>query len=149
MLKQVNYTHRLIELYYYYTFLLKINNNFFFINKTTNANFLFLNLKFFFTLKNKFTFKKINKYLNFNINYKFNTFNDFKNNDNKIINNTNISVLTKKNTKLTFNFFNLFFLFNCSLFNSTFKPHFNFKIFYIYNFSNKIILIDSSKFLIR
>ena len=56
---------------------------------------------------------------------------------------------SKKNSIVQYKLFDLFFLFNYSLFNSNFKSHFHFKFFYLYTNSNKIIIIDSTKFLFR
>jgi hypothetical protein len=56
---------------------------------------------------------------------------------------------SKKNLNTNYSLFNLFFLFNSSMFNSYFKAHHSINLFYVYSFSNKLILIDPVKFLIR
>ena len=55
--------------------------------------------------------------------------------DNQIFNDDIVSKIFfyKKNTNNSYKIFNLFFLFNFSLFNSYFKVHHNFNLFYIYS----------------
>ncbi len=90
--------------------------------------------------------KKINSFLNLNINYKIN---------NTQINNFLINNKTFKNYQffniknLNNKFFSLFFLFNYSFFNTYFRSNFLNNFFYINHFKNKIIIIDSSKFILR
>jgi hypothetical protein len=99
-----------------------------------------------FFLNKKINFKSINKYLNFKINFKIEKLDEKNFYDNKVVQKFYYS---KKNKKTEYKFFNLFFMFNYSLFNSDFKPHYNSKFFYISNFSDKIIILDCTKFLIR
>ena len=86
------------------------------------------------------------KYFNNDIIFKLNIL------DNQIFNDDIVSknfFFYKKNTNNNYKVFNLFFLFNFSLFNSYFKVHHNFNLFYIYSYSNKLILIDPIKFFNR
>jgi hypothetical protein len=86
------------------------------------------------------------KYFNNDIIFKLNIL------DNQIFNDDIVSknfFFYKKNTNNNYKIFNLFFLFNFSLFNSYFKVHHNFNLFYIYSYSNKLILIDPIKFFNR
>lgn len=152
LVKKIN-TNQALEIYYYYCYFFKFFNIFFLKNKNLILNFFIFNLKFFYFFKNNKqilninnNFKQINKYLNFNVNHKFNKFDELEFTDNKVIKKFHFSV---KKINLEYKLFNLFFLFNYSLFNSNFKFHYNFKIFYIYNYSNKIVLLDSTKFLSR
>lgn len=135
----------MIELSYWYFFFSKFYN-FILIKNNLNSKLLILLFEQNFFLNKKITFKSINKYLNFKINFKINTINEKTFNDDKIIKKFYYS---KKNSKIEYKFFNLFFIFNYSLFNSDFKPHYNSKFFYISNFSDKIIILDCTKFLIR
>lgn len=143
----------ILEFYYYYLYLIN-QFNFFFLKNNQNIVLISkFNFKFFHFFKinhnliNKnITFKSINKYLNFKINYKFNSFNVIRCDENSI---NKSFFYSKKNSIVQYKLFNLFFLFNYSLFNSNFKSHFNFKFFYLYTNSNKIIIIDSTKFLFR
>ena len=102
-------------------------------------------------LQNKLTYnhflnKKINNFLNTNINYKINNFSsNFLFIKNKSIKKFNIFNIKKINYK----FFNLFFLFNYSFFNTNFKSNFINNFFYVNHLKNKIIIVDSSKFVLR
>jgi hypothetical protein len=105
---------------------------------------------------NTFIYKNNNKYLNTKINFKFNNLklNEFKEKNifKKIIfsnNKSNVISTSNINNISVYRLFNLFFLFNFSMFNSYFKPHHNFNLYYVYSFSNKILLIDPVKFLFR
>ncbi len=139
---QKNYLN-LFEVYYFFYFLLKFYN----LNliKINYLNLVLLK-KINKTYLSNLTYRNINKYLNMRINFKFNNFNEIK-----ILDNFSLKkfFFLKKNINTNYNLFNLFFLFNCSLFNSYFKPHHNINLFYVYSFSNKLILIDPVKFLIR
>lgn len=95
---------------------------------------------------NRIIYKNKIKYLNIDINFKLNNFTD------KIFLDNFTSkkfFFFKKNTNNSYKIFNLFFLFNFSLFNSYFKVHHSFNLFYIYSFSNKLIIIDPIKFFNR
>jgi hypothetical protein len=117
-------------------------NNFFFLK-----NFSFFNI----IIKNSFKLNQFkilnnNNLLNINNNYKFNF---FKSN---LISNSSISLkpfLTRKNNSNLKNFFTLIFILNLSLYNSKFKPNFNFKLFYISENSKNLLIIDSTKFINR
>ena len=105
---------------------------------------------------NTFIYKNNNKYLNTKINFKFNNLklNEFKEKNifKKIIfsnNKSNVISTSNINNISVYKLFNLFFLFNFSMFNSYFKSHHNFNLYYVYSFSNKILLIDPVKFLFR
>ncbi len=144
----------IFEFYYFYLFLIKHFNFLFLINKIKMFNFnnLLINSKFFFFLNyNLINFKNlinynVNKFLNFSINSKYNKFTTNLFNDNKSLKSFIFS--PKKNT-IEYKLFSLYFLFNYSLFNNNFKPHANIKMFSTYNYSNKLLIFDSSKFLIR
>ena len=89
-----------------------------------------------------FNNKDIYKYFNININKKINSNSNFKNliySDNGVI---KLS-LPKKNKIVENKLFNLFFLFNYSLFYKQLVPNANYALFYIKNLSNQIILIDA------
>ncbi len=146
-------TTNLNDFYYYLKYLLKFFN-FFFLKNTINFNIFFIFKLNLITLKQKKInnlnkFKNNNKYLlnfsNYSINSKLN------NPSSLIFTNQNIAkfFFSKKNNFIKNNFFNLFFLFNYSFFNSYFKPHANLKFFYLYTNSKKLIIIDSIKFLKR
>lgn len=141
---------------YYYFNLFNYFNFIFFKNKIFFFNFKVLINKINYLKKNqnsiffKFNnFKKINKYLNININYKLispKIFQSFNYTNKSLVNNF---FFYKKNSTLNFNFFNLFFLFNYSMYNSSFVFNANFNLFYLYNSSKKLIIINSTKFLNR
>jgi len=52
-------------------------------------------------------------------------------------------------SRILLKLFNLFFLFNYTLFDDKSKPHGNYKLFYIKDFSNKIVILDTPIFLAR
>lgn len=62
---------------------------------------------------------------------------------------TNKIIFNSKNTFINDKLINLYFLFNYSLFNSNFGTNSTLKLFSIHNYNNKLILFDSSKFLLR
>lgn len=95
---------------------------------------------------NNLIYKNITKYINVKVNFKFNNFKEFSNLSNLSLKKF---FFLKKNKKTNFSLFNLFFLFNFSIFNSHFKTHHTFNFFCLYSFSNKLILIDPNKFLTR
>jgi len=129
-----------LELNYYFFFILKnfpiyYNKNFFYIKYLLNS----------FKINN---FNK--KLLNVHNNYKLNcVFESFK--TNLIENNTKPVKfnVTKINSNSVFKFFNLIFLFNLSMFNTIFRFNHNFKLFYLYETSKQLIIIDSKKFINR
>lgn len=153
MIAKKNQISNVLEIYYYYHYFVKYFLFFFLKNKNIISVFSFFNLKILFLLKNinkilliNHNAKHINKYLNFNIHHKFNKFDLHQVNDHQPVKKFFFS---EKNSIIEYKLFNLFFLFNYSLFNSNFKFNYNFKIFYIYNYSNKIVILDSTKFLLR
>lgn len=135
------------EYYYYYFFLLKlfslhilsINSTIFKkFSKISNFFYLYFNIKKKnFVLKNFFdkSFKykvETTSVISFNLNQK-------KNSLNKI-----------NNLPLTyFKLFNLFFLFNYSIFNTKFRHNFRFNFLMVKEFKKKIILININKFFSR
>ena len=131
------------EVYYFFYFLLKFYNlNLVKINylnllllKKINKNYL-----------NTLSYKNINKYLSIKISFRFNNLNEIKALDNFSVKKF---FFLRKNTNINYSLFNLFFLFNYSMFNSYFKAHHGINLFYVYSFSNKLILIDPVKFLTR
>lgn len=139
---------KMYEIYYYYLYL--------FINfKISYTYFYMSNFKYF--IKNLFNntnandFLKNNqfvKYSNLNINYKINVTNNKYNHDRFSKHNSNI-IFCEKYIKSYDKLFSLFFLLNYSLFNSNFKYHHNFKFFYVYNYSNQLIIINYKKFISR
>lgn len=137
-----NYTH-IFEIFYFFYFLLKFYNLNFFKNNYSNFYLLKKINQLYF---NKLIYKNTNKYLNIKINFKFINLKELKISDEFSLKKIFFS---NKNTNTYHNLLNLFFLFNYSLFNSYFKVHHNFNLFYVYSFSNKLILIDPVKFLIR
>lgn len=131
------------EFYYFFYFLLKFYN----------LNFIKSNYSIFFLLKkiNKYYFNKIiyknnTKYLNIKINFNFNNFKKLNSLDNFSLKKF---FLFKKNTNSSYVLFNLFFLFNYSMFNSHFKAHHAINLFCVYSFSNKLLIVDPVKFLSR
>lgn len=134
----------MFEIIYFYKFLIKFYN--FLLYKNLN-NFLYFYKIFNLTDQIKYIFfynKKLSSYLNTKINYKINNLN-FKllNNDKKISKNFFIN---KNNTNFNKKFFNLFFLFTYSMYNSYFKVNNVNTFFYLKNVKNKIIIIDLKKF---
>ena len=128
------------ELSYYFFFILKTFPIYY------NKNFLYI--KYFL---NSFRTNNFNKKLfNTNNNYKLNyVFESFKSN---LIENNLKPVkfnLNKINSNSIFKFFNLIFLFNLSMFNTIFRFNHNFKLFYLYETSKQLIIIDSKKFINR
>lgn len=148
MISQNSKYYLLTELYYYYIFLIK---NFSMFINISKFNFNKIVIKYNLIFKNISTLQiknssHINKYLNYKINQKIN-YNEIPVlHENKTLHKF---IFTKKNLKHEYKFFNIYFLFNYSLFNSNFKIHPNFKLFYVNNSSNKIILVDSTKFVLR
>lgn len=128
------------ELNYYFFFILK--------NFPTYYHKNFLYIKYFL---NSFRLIDLNKkisntYNNYKLNY---TFESFKSN---LIENSNKPIkfnLNKIKTNSVFKFFNLIFLFNLSMFNTIFRFNHNFKLFYLYETSKQLIIIDSKKFINR
>ena len=127
--------NNLLEIYYYYNYfntLFNLTNNF-------NFNFYFKKLIISFYFINKTNIK-----INFFDKIKF--YNKIKTNKlifvNKIILNENNSFFTKK-------IIHLFFLFNYSMFNCNFNLNSNLKLFSIQNYNNKLIIFDTSKFIVR
>lgn len=144
----------IFEIYYFYLFLVKYFNFIYLTNKIKifNSNVNLFNLKIFIFLKcNAFSFKNLitkntNKFLNFSINLKYNKFTTNLFFDDK---NPKIFFFNLKKNSIEYKLFNLYFLFNYSLFNSNFKLHANIQMFAARNYSNKLLIFDSSKFLIR
>lgn len=153
MVKKKTINNNITELYYYNFYCLKIFNIFFYYRTDAYCVKFFIILKKFEYFKsiNKFNFqifntKNINKYLSLNINKKFSPVYQISTN---VENNFGITPLLQnknKNKFLETKFFNLFFLFNYSLFNKQFKPNANFDLFYIKKIKNEIILINTKKF---
>lgn len=141
-----------LELYYYYCFLLKISN--FFINYKNLNNFFKIFTLMSYSKKNKnlphflntLNSPLINKYLNYNIKHKIEIKDKFKYSDQRPILNF---YYTKNNKSLDLKLFNLFYLFNYSLFNNQFKSNYNFRLFYIRDYSDNIAILDMAMFLAR
>lgn len=142
------------EIFYFYLFLIKYFNFIFLINKikaSLNSFTLFKYKFFFFTKFNFINFKNlfnndINKFFNYSINIKYNKFKIKLFSDNKSLKTVNF---LSKQTNIEYKLFTLYFAFNYSLFNSNFKVHTNIQMFSSYNYSNKLLIFDPSKFLIR
>ncbi len=130
------------EIYYFYIFLF----NFFFILSLNNIYIFTFIKKYLYINLNFILFKKINKSLNSNISYHILNFKEVKFNNTPFFKNINY---LKKNNLTIFKFINLFFLFNFSLFNNNFKVNHNFNLFFVYSFSNKVIILDPIKFTLR
>ncbi len=91
-------------------------------------------------------FKNNNKYSNIKISFNFNNIKKKKFSDSLF---SKKFFFQKNNNKLSYTFFNLFFLFNYSMFNSNFKAHHSMNLFCVYSFSNKLLILDPVKFLLR
>lgn len=158
MTQYFNPINKLILEFYFYLFFLNKYFQFFFylqqffytnkINKINTMLVYFFNSNFpqvNYFLNNK---KIFNKYNVLKLNFSFS-------NVSKILFNpdfTNQNIghrLLKKNDVVKYKLFNLFFLFNYSMFNSQFRYFHEFNFFFISNQKNKIIVINSSKFLSR
>ena len=142
LLTSKNSQNSLLEIYYYFLFLKNFNKSFF-----SKSNSVFINNLFFFFLKKKnflITTHKSNIKSNFFDKTKF-----FNNTKNLQLVFTNKIVFNSKNTFINDKLINLYFLFNYSLFNSNFGTNSTLKLFSIHNYNNKLILFDSSKFLLR
>lgn len=134
-----------LKFFNFFSLLVKNFNNIFLLFCFKVKNYLSMPIKKEFFIFNK-NYLKFHKYLNIDTNFKLNNRSFIEINENIEITKRNFS---KKNDKFLFKIFNLLFLFNYSLFNSCFKIHQNFKLLYAYNFKNKLIIINSAKFLFR
>ncbi len=135
-----------IQIFYFYKFLFQFYNFIFYKNST---NFIYtiklINLTNKLT-SNHFVNKKINYFLNTNVNYKVNSICP----NSLFIKDKSIKKFIFFNIKkIKYKFFNLFFLFNYSFFNTHFKSNFVNNFFYVNHLKNKIIIVDSSKFVLR
>ena len=137
------------EFSFFFFFLLKFFNFLiFFKNVSFFQKFVKINkqLLFFFKVshlnyKNKYD---KNKYDGLKINFKLDFYNNIDNIDFIVINKYNF-----QNKNIQNQLFDVFFLFNYSIFNSKFKYYHDYKFFYVCNHKNKIIVIHSVKFLAR
>lgn len=141
-----------LEFYYFYNYLLKKFNIFiyykykYFLFKFCKKN------KFFFSVLNTntsltvFNNKLTSKYLSFKINYQILNLTEQLSQDNIIVKNY---FSDKKYKYIRLKLFNLFFLFNYSLFNNHAGYHYEFKLFFVQNIKKKIAIISLNKFLTR
>ena len=137
---------KFMEIFYFYKFLSQFYNVILYKN---SLNFIYtiklLNLTNKLT-SNHFVNKKINYFLNTNVNYKVNSICP----NSLFIKDKSIKKFIFFNIKkIKYKFFNLFFLFNYSFFNTHFKSNFVNNFFYVNHLKNKIIIVDSSKFVLR
>lgn len=130
---------------------------FFFFFKFFKFYVKFFKFSNFFSLfhKNNIIYKKyLNKNLKFKIDLNITYFNNFnKLNDFNEVNffefSANKFFLKKTINFLKLRIFNIFFLFNYSLFNHFFKYNGSTKLFYLQNITKNVIIIDSLKFLCK
>ena len=143
--------NNIFEIYYYYIYLFKIFNFLHFKNKINFYQLINFNFKISTLLKyNLLNFNKLSTFGNKKISmFCKNKFHELTNNKITNFSAVNNFFFTNKKTNIEYKLINLYFLFNYSLFNSNFKIHFNIKMFSVYNYENKLIIFDSSKFLIR
>jgi hypothetical protein len=118
---QIN-THRSL---YLYQFQCKINYIF-------KKNYFFKKIKFLDT-------KKINQFLNYNLLTKINLA------DTSLLTYTKQITIDNKQIFLQTKLFKLFFLFNYSITDVQFPYHYNYKLFYVQNYKNELVMIDSTK----
>jgi hypothetical protein len=156
---QTNYFFKQLVEFNYFTqyFFYFFKNHLLFKFHNTNvllfSNFFlyFDQLNFFiknFYLENNTHFlnkKKINKYT------KVSLIDYFKKHTDSLIISKNYAkiIFIKKKFSLQSNLLNLFFLFNYSMFNSTFKINHQFNFFHITDKKNHLIIFNVSKFLSR
>jgi hypothetical protein len=142
-----NYEYNFFEIFYYFLIL----NQHFSLNFTSlNFKKIFLTLNFikYFKISSDITFLKLLKKTNnkTSINASVNKLKQNK------FNEITPLVRTKSNfgnNKQNLAIFNLFFLFNYSMFNSKFKNHHKFNFFSLINYKNKLTIVNVPIFLNR
>lgn len=147
---------KFLEMYYYFLYIYKFFDVFFYYK---NSLFVckFINIFFYINrfdanlrsvLSSLITNNRgSDKYLNYEIRYKL---------ENPVSNFHDKNFVVKKylfgsNDRSTvyLKLFNFFFLFNYSLFDIEFKPHRNYKLFFIQDYGNNVAILDTLKFVKR
>ena len=147
-----------IDYYYYYLFLLKtFSFSLLIFNNLTCKKLIKINKIIQLYSKSSLVKKNniLNNYLDVKIKYKIEYKKNIFNSNLNLKSNTQVDMQSNSLNKIThfpltyFKLFNLFFLFNFSIFNSNFKLNFKLNFFLVKEFKKKVILININKFFSR
>lgn len=135
---KINKAH-LFEFIYFYYYIFKCFNIFIFYKTHFFFKINYFIKNYFFAALNPIPTIKTHFYIKQNV---------FIKNTNEIVNKKHI-FLKYKQTNFFFKFINLFFLFNCSTFNRTFKIHHDNNLFFINSYNSFFINLNIKKLILK